>query len=194
MIGKHSWEQHGGELCLEFDGAGLDAETDLASRVESLYESHYRSIWRYLVLTGSPQGDAEEYVQEAFLRLFRYLKTGQRIDYPKKWLLTTAHRMRIDEREKRARQPLAASGDLSPDEDAAADQRPDPEEALLERERCGRLHAALQRLSSKQCEYLNLRAEGLRLREIAELYGVTVQSVAETCTRAMDRLGRLADE
>ena len=54
--------------------------------------------------------------------------------------------------------------------------------------------AAFSRLTTRQCEYLNLRAEGLKLREIAELHGVTIQSVAETCARAIEALGKMTNE
>jgi transcriptional regulator len=45
-------------------------------------------------------------------------------------------------------------------------------------------------LTERQYQYLLLRTEGLKLREIADIFEVTVQSVAEVCTRAMDHLGR----
>jgi hypothetical protein len=31
----------------------------------------------------------------------------------------------------------------------------------------------------------------MKLREIADMYGLTIQSVAESCGRAMEKLGRL---
>jgi transcriptional regulator len=52
----------------------------------------------------------------------------------------------------------------------------------------------MAQLTERQTKFLLLRAEGLKLREIAEMYGLTVQSVAESCERAMDRLGRLTHE
>jgi DNA-binding CsgD family transcriptional regulator len=52
----------------------------------------------------------------------------------------------------------------------------------------------MARLTKRQYQYMLLRAEGMKLREIAELYGVAVASVAEACGRAMETLGRLSHE
>jgi RNA polymerase sigma-70 factor (ECF subfamily) len=188
MTWKFSPQTPGGELCLELARPGAAADSDPARRTEALYETLSRAIWRYLVLTGAAEGDAEEYVQEAFLRLFRYLKSGGRVEHPRRWLLTAAHRVRLDECEKQLRRPAGAEDAL---EALAADSRPDPEQALLAGERRRQLDSALGRLTVRQSEYLNLRAEGLRLKDIARLYGVTVQSVAEACTRGLERLENL---
>ena len=185
--------QQSGELCLELAASGAASEADPARRVEFLYQSLARAVWRYLVLTGTPPGDAEEYVQESFLRLFRFLKGGGRVDHPRRWLLTAAHRVRLDECEKQSRRPAAPATEEWA-EPLAADPRPDPEQALIAGERRRQVESALGRLTSRQCEYLNLRAEGLRLKDIARLHGVTVQSVAETCARGLERLEKLPGE
>jgi DNA-binding CsgD family transcriptional regulator len=49
-------------------------------------------------------------------------------------------------------------------------------------------------LTQRQFEYLLLRAEGLKLGEIAQMFEVTVQTVAESCARAIERLGRVTHE
>jgi DNA-directed RNA polymerase specialized sigma24 family protein len=36
--------------------------------------------------------------------------------------------------------------------------------------------------------------EGLKLREIAEMFGVTVQTVSESCAKAMLKFGNVSDE
>jgi RNA polymerase sigma factor (sigma-70 family) len=69
-----------------------------------------------------------------------------------------------------------------------------PEVETIRLEHYARLRRAMECLTERQYEYLLLRAEGLKLREIAEIEGVSVQSVAEVCARAMDRLARLSNE
>jgi DNA-directed RNA polymerase specialized sigma24 family protein len=46
----------------------------------------------------------------------------------------------------------------------------------------------MQQLTKVQLRYLALRTEGLKFREIAELYGVSSSTVAETCGRALEKL------
>ncbi|MGC4050017.1 MAG: sigma-70 family RNA polymerase sigma factor [Paludibaculum sp.] len=69
-----------------------------------------------------------------------------------------------------------------------------PEEALIDHERFSRLQRAMDSLTERQHQYVLMRSEGMTLREIAAMHGVTVQSVAETCARAIERLGKLTHE
>jgi RNA polymerase sigma-70 factor (ECF subfamily) len=68
-----------------------------------------------------------------------------------------------------------------------------PETQLLNRERAGRLRSAVGQLTATQYQYLTLRAEGLKFREIAELHGVSIASVFDSCGRALKKLGKLTN-
>lgn len=160
-------------------------------RVEQLYQELYSPVYRYLVLTGSVAEDADELTQETFLRLFRSLHAGQKVEKPKQWLISVAHNLRYDWQERERRRPMKV--ELT-DETTRPDPSPDPETAALETERKVQVERALGRLTVRQAEYLHLRAEGLKLREIADMYGITVQTVAESCARAIERLGMPEDE
>jgi RNA polymerase sigma factor (sigma-70 family) len=110
-----------------------------------------------------------------------------------KWLITVARhaRAKAEQRERRVRvgqSDLALAGAVQPDDD------PGPEAKLIEKEKMARLRAAMGMLSQRQYEFLHLRAEGLTFTEIAKIHGISQQSVAETCARAIARLGRLASE
>jgi len=166
---------------------------ELAQRVEQLYQDLYDAVYRYLMLTGSNPVDANEYTQEAFLRLFKSLKAGQNIEKPRNWLISVAHNARLHEARKESRNArlFETQFDLT---DLQIDPSLSPEAALLEQQRLDRVRSAMSRLTQRQSEYLNLRAEGLKLREIADLYGVAVQAVADACARAIERLGKLTHE
>lgn len=157
-------------------------------RVEQLYLELYSPVYRYLVLTGSVAEDADELTQETFLRLFRCLRAGQKVEKPKQWLISVAHNLRCDWLDRERRHPTKVA---LTDKTASSDPAPDPEAAALETERRQQVEKALGRLTVRQAEYLHLRAEGLKLREIADIYGITVQTVAESCARAIERLGML---
>jgi RNA polymerase sigma factor (sigma-70 family) len=183
------------------DGATADLTMDIpASRdssgvhglVEALYQEHYDALYRYLVLTGSSASDADEFTQEAFLRLLRTLQGRGGIRNARHWLFRVVHNLRADWRRESGRQSgHAAETELY---GGTPDPRPDPEAELLLAERPERLRAALAQLTERQSEILHLRAEGLKLREVAELLDISLQSVSEVCARAMDRVGRLVNE
>jgi RNA polymerase sigma-70 factor (ECF subfamily) len=182
------------EISLELQGVNVPARAEPAQRVEQLYHEYHDSVYRYLLLTGSSPADADEFAQEAFLRLFRSFRSGQTIEKPKSWLVTVAHNLRLHEGQKEDRKALVSETQFTLYAAMQVDPGLDPETAMLERERLDHVRLAMGRLTVRQSEYLNLRAEGLKLREIAEMYGVAVQSVAETCSRALERLGKFTHE
>lgn len=55
-----------------------------------LYEEHATSVYRYLRRTLRSRQDAEDALQETFLRAFRALSSGTRPETPLAWLLTIA--------------------------------------------------------------------------------------------------------
>jgi RNA polymerase sigma-70 factor (ECF subfamily) len=188
------WNMSGGEgsvLSLEIRGFAVSTHLELADHVERLYEEHYDPVYRFLILTGSSRADADEIVQEAFLRLLRFFAAGNTIDEPRHWLLRVCHNIRCDEARRESRRPPATEHELANQALHEADSKPDPEAVALEHERFELVRLAMTRLNARQREFLLLRAEGMKLREIAEMYGVSVQSVAESCGRAMEKLGRL---
>jgi RNA polymerase sigma factor (sigma-70 family) len=65
---------------------------------------------------------------------------------------------------------------------------------MIAREQRARLKQAIRKLAPRQYQYLLLRAEGLKLREIADMFRVSVQTVSESCAKAMLELGRLGHE
>jgi RNA polymerase sigma-70 factor (ECF subfamily) len=82
---------------------------------------------------------------------------------------------------------------LGPGQDGAhADA--DPEQQAIARQRSLRLQAALARLPARQQECLHLRAEGLRYREIAEVLGAGVSTVAEWVQQGLKTLVKECDE
>src|SRR5262249_42508528 len=97
---------------------------------------------------------------------------------------------RIDDARRERRAPAATQAEQDAFAARAQDPAPGPELSLLERERTEQVRTAMAGLTPRQHEYLLLRAEGMKLREIAKLYGVAIQSVAESCARAIERLGR----
>ena len=147
-------------------------------------------MYHYLLRLGLSPSQAQEGVQEVFLRLHSALVRGESIHNPRAWVFRVAHNLAVTEH--RAGDRWMA---LDPGLEAAlTDRGPGPEARVLQRERSARVSEALAELSPQQRRCLYLRAEGLRYREIAEVIGVGVSTVSEFLTRAVARLRRAADE
>jgi RNA polymerase sigma-70 factor (ECF subfamily) len=163
------------------------AELDPKRLAASIFEQQHLPVCRYLVSLGLRQAVASEIVQEAFLRLYRHLRSRGRSENLRGWVFRVAHNLAVNE--------LKRSGAAEAEElGTEADPGGDPEQVLLRKERMGRMQAAIRALPRRQQECLHLRAEGLRYREIAEALGIGVSSVAESVQRAMETLARSCHE
>lgn len=194
MIMRRRSDGSQADLAFKIEGPIVRRRTELASRVELLYQEHYDGLYRYLLLSGSFPADADEFIQEAFFRLFRTLRSGKPIEKPRNWLLRVIHNIRADEARRSIRLVQFDAAGAAVQAQSETYPSATPETELLQQERFAHLRISLAKLTKRQYQYLLLRAEGLKLREIAEMFGVSLQSVAETCTRAIDQLGRLTHE
>jgi RNA polymerase sigma-70 factor, ECF subfamily len=180
------------DLTLGSCSFGISRSETLGERVERLYDEHYPSCYRFLVFTGSSPDEAVELLQEAFLRLHQTLKGGSSLENPRSWLIRVLQRLRIDEFRRNLR--TRSFEDLPADVwDRAAADGGTPETDLIDQERFARLRDAVGELTETQYQYLALRAEGLKFREISDLFGVSVGSVYDACSRALKKLGKLTN-
>jgi RNA polymerase sigma-70 factor (ECF subfamily) len=132
---------------------------------------------------------AEEIVQEAFLKLYEELNLGRSIDTPRAWLFRVVHRLALKEmRRLRVREGSQALADDELIRLDIADLRPTPAEQLLSDEREERFKQALEVLSLRERQCLNLRMEGLRYREIGEVLDLSVTTVSDILRRAVATL------
>lgn len=182
------------ELVVEASPLIVAPRKELADVIERIYQDHCRDLYVYLLLSGSSPTDAEEFLQEAFLRLLGSFQQGKQIENPKHWLLRVLHNIRFDERRRSSRFVTLDVNGLDGSLGRSAHLGCGPETAILHNERVEQLRAAMGQLTDRQYQCLLLRAEGLKLREIAQMFGVSTASVAESCGRAMDKLGKLQHE
>jgi RNA polymerase sigma-70 factor (ECF subfamily) len=152
--------------------------------VADLYAASQNKIYEYLVTLGCAPDTAQEIVQEAFLRLYIVLRAGKAIEHPKAWVYRVAHNLACDTARCSSREAVlsdALVARLSGGDRGA-------EHTLLEREWREGFQAAFQNLSKQQRLCLELRAEGLRYREIAAALGIRTSTVGRFLGRAVSRL------
>ncbi len=163
-----------------------DSQTtsSLAEFVEHVYREHSPSLFRYLFRLLRDSGCAEDLVQDVFLRLNRELAAGARIRNPRLWAFRTAHNMAVDWLRRQDHEETWRGQDLPDTSTGSA------EADMLARERHRRVRTALSLLTSNERQCLELRAEGFRHREIAELMGVQVSTVGTFVARAIRKMAR----
>ena len=77
---------------------------DFTDRVSVAYEQHYQALYRYLLLTGSSPDEAQDIIQQGFIRLIQILQDGDPVDQPKSWLMRVVHNIRVDRYRKKKRE------------------------------------------------------------------------------------------
>jgi RNA polymerase sigma-70 factor (ECF subfamily) len=166
----------------------------LEERVIALFDELRLPLYRYLLCMGVLAQDAEELIQDVFLKLYKYLHSGGADENLRGWMFRVAHNAALD-RVKGQKFMLATSEEQwAGIAEKTFDPSPGPEELLMKKEKMKRMHAAMAALSPQQRQCLHLRMEGFRYRDIAGILGVTVPTVGESLRRAMVKVTRESNE
>ena len=89
------------EVCIDSTVLGLMQRTlSLEEKVGQLFELLRDPVYLYLIAVLSNPAEAEDITQEAFLRLYRTLHSGQAITNVRFFLFRVAHNLAFDAREK----------------------------------------------------------------------------------------------
>jgi RNA polymerase sigma-70 factor (ECF subfamily) len=135
-----------------------------------VFARHHRDIYRYLArMTGSPD-DADELVQEVFLRVVRGLQNGGPIGHERGWVFAIAHHLLFDANRKSHRtirlEPSLKDG-----------SRQEPRQQATQTLVLA-LRQALESLQAPDRDaFLLKELAGLSYEEIATASGGTIESV-----------------
>ena len=148
---------------------------------QELFRQHGAAVYRFALALLRHHEDAEDVVQETFLKLLRHLASGERAENIHGWLFTVAANALRDRQRRRWR--WVPWGE---------DHERTVEAPILHDEdgRVTRLRDALQQLSPRDRLLLALRAQGLSYRDIAAAAGIRASSVGRLLARAVDRCER----
>lgn len=161
----------------------------LEEEVVSLFDQLRVPVLRYLLSFRVPAPDAEEIVQEVFLLLFQHLRQGKSAANLQGWVFKVAHNLALKHRTRTRRHSDRFSPMPDPSE-IAGNVTPAPDERMEVIERQQRLLAVVRAMPEQDQCCLSLRAEGLRYRDIAEVLGISLGSVANSLERSLSRLTR----
>ncbi|MGA7622691.1 MAG: sigma-70 family RNA polymerase sigma factor [Candidatus Acidiferrales bacterium] len=136
-------------------------------------------------LTGNPQ-DAQDIVQEAYLRAFRFFP-GFRGGDARAWLMKIVRNTCYSW--LHANRPLQEAMEFDENLFPADYHALNPEEVALQNDNAALLRQALQNLPTSFREVLILREiEGMSYKEIADITGMPAGSVMSSLSRARGRL------
>src|ERR1700679_265184 len=174
-------------------GPLMTADESASRKIEvsGMFDELRRPLFRYFLCAGLSREDADEGIQETFLRLHQHLgQDGDRSNL-RGWIFQVARNLaRNQHKSARSRRTEALDKDLERSH-ALRDPEDSPEDQAIRGERVRRLQRCLEMLTTQQRECLLLRASGLRYREIAEVLGVGISSVGEMVQRAAARLNEV---
>jgi RNA polymerase sigma-70 factor (ECF subfamily) len=162
----------------------IPTDIDPRGAAWQLFVEHGPPLYRFCRSTLANAADAEDVVQETFLKLLQHLQSGGDRSNLRAWLFAVAANACRDRGRWRMRWlPWRAELDartVAPDsDDDDGDRR--------------RARAALRTLAPRDRMLIALRAQGLSYREIAAAAAITEPSVGRLLARAIDRWKRAVE-
>ncbi len=159
--------------------------------VEKLVNEYYPSLLNFLLRMGCQPGDAEDIIQETFIKAARGLNNYQSRNRFRIWLFKICHNSLRDYYKKASRRREIP---LDPVNLPAAGTD-HPENYIMKREQALRVQAALKRLPSKQRLVVVLRYyHGFSLKEIASMVHCPVGTVKSRLNKALSSLKSIMQE
>jgi RNA polymerase sigma-70 factor (ECF subfamily) len=154
-----------------------------------LVERHADAVARFVASIGA-RSDAEDVVQETFVRAFGSIDGFRGDSSLRTWLFTIARRLVLDHRRAERRR-----GEQVEVHDADVRTEFDPLDAMLADETERRMRDAVARLTPTQREVFVLRVgEGMSYREIADSVGTTEGAARVHYHNAMRAIKELLDD
>jgi RNA polymerase sigma-70 factor (ECF subfamily) len=148
------------------------------------YFAHIRKI---LMRRGRSRAEAEDLIQDAFLKMQEYCRRGGEVRQPEGFLVRTALRLAINARRDEHRD-LYVSEQVE-ELTRIIDTNPTPDEVLAHDECLKRMRAALDAVSPRTRDiFVMHRLEGFSYAQIAGLLGVSVSAIEKHMASALSAL------
>jgi RNA polymerase sigma-70 factor, ECF subfamily len=157
-----------------------------------LVEGHSRAVFRLAFRMTGNEHDAEDVVQETFLKAYRKLDAFEERAQFGSWLHRIAANCAYDLLRARARRDERAAGTGKEEDDrmtALPSDDPGPHRLLAGREVQGRLKGALGRMSALERSAFTLRhLEGMSIAEISRALDLDASAAKQSVFRAVRKL------
>lgn len=178
----------------EASGAVERARSGDSESFRLLVEQHGRAIFRLAYRMTGNEEDAEDMVQETFLKAYRQIDGFDARSSFSTWLYRIASNCCLDLIRKRKIREHKRERSPDPDRDLLASvpaQTPGPERELLNSQISKSVNAALDELSAQERAAFVLRHfEGLSIEEIGQALGTGTSATKHSIFRAVQKLRR----
>jgi len=164
--------------------------SELEARVSEFFVAFKLPVYRYLLGLLGNRDDAEEMTQEAFLSLFATLQKGTRIDNVRAWIFRVAHNLAMNHQKRPRIVEAVEEAEWWKLSQERSDPASDSEQHMLREEKRTRLLRAMKCLSPQERHCLDLRAEGLCFREIAEVLSIGISTVETFLDRGIRKIAK----
>lgn len=159
---------------------------------DELYEKYHHELFQFLFYMVRDKEQAEDLVQEVYMKVLRSYDRFEGRSSEKTWLLSIAKHVAIDffRKQRSFRAKMMQAFDRSTE-----DNRPLPEEIAVQREEIQLMYRCLENCTIDQRLVVVLRfIQGLSVAETAETLGWTESKVKTTQHRALKRLKQQMEE
>ena len=153
---------------------------------------YFRRLQILLLRRGRSPHDAEDLIQQAFLRMQEYCERGGTVHKPEHFLVRTVLRLAINARRDEHRE-LYIDQDVE-ELTLLIDTNPSPDEVLAADECLERMGRALQAVSQRTRDVFFMhRLDGLSYVQIAQQMHMSVSAVEKHVARALAALANIQD-
>jgi RNA polymerase sigma-70 factor (ECF subfamily) len=172
---------------------------------DQLIELFGRRVYGFLLRMTGRREDAEDLLQEVFLRLVRTLPSYSHAGNFEGWLFRIAANLGRDRIRRIRRSPIVgflsaasdkeAGGERDADWDRVDEEAASPDDGLLRMEQFDRMQGALARLPGPEREVVLLRYySSLSFAEIAETMGTPLGTAHARSHRGLAKLRQMMEE
>jgi RNA polymerase sigma-70 factor (ECF subfamily) len=153
-----------------------------------LYKEFRPQLLRYLRSLHLQRDQAEEVIQETFLRLATELAHASPIENKGGWIIRVARNLAIDKLRKKETEDAHIAEIGSVDPETFVDPQAGPYEIYWKKERVKQMKAALSTLNPQQRQCFQLRVQGFIYKDIGNALGISEQRVAAVIRQVASRL------
>jgi RNA polymerase sigma-70 factor (ECF subfamily) len=163
---------------------------DPREQILTLYDEFRPRLFRYLRSMKMDRDQAEEVIQETFMRLTTELVEEKDIENVQGWIVRVAHNLAVDVLKKKDREAIHLF-ERSFDFEDRIDPALSPEEAYLKKEQIRRMDLALTTFNPQQRHCFHMRVQGFRYTDIGLALGISEQRAAFVLKQVAVRLAAI---
>jgi RNA polymerase sigma-70 factor (ECF subfamily) len=170
------------------DQSPKKASAQPRQQILELYKEFRPQLLRYLRSLHLQRDQAEEVIQETFLRLATEFAHDSPIENRGGWIIRVARNLAIDALRKKETEDAHIAEIGSVDPDRFVDPQAGPYEIYSKSERAKQMKAALSTLNPQQRQCFQLRVQGFIYKDIGHALGISEQRVAAVIRQVASRL------